>query len=83
MTEKNKPFIIDAISLNLPILYLDTGVLDQSLEYSMKFVSKSRDDSIAVVNENFKQWCSTVGLEDRNTEGNVLYTPKKIEINDN
>ena len=83
MTEKNKPFIIDAISLNLPILYLDTGVLDQSLEYSINFVSKSRDDSIAVVNENFKQWCSTVGLEDRNTEGNVLYTPKKIEINDN
>ena len=57
-------------------------MLDQSLEYSINFVSKSRDDSIGLVDKNFKQWCLDIGLEDRNTEGNVLYIPQKIEIND-
>ena len=73
-------FIIDAIALNIPIFYLDTNELDENLTKSIKFVLASREASVKSVEDNFYNWCDLFGLEDRNPEKTILYTPQYIEI---
>ena len=80
MTEKNKPYIIDAIALNIPVFYLDTNELDEDLTKSINFVSTSREASVKLVEDSFYNWCDTIRLEDRNPEKTILYTPQYIEI---
>jgi len=80
MTEKNKPYIIDAIALNIPVFYLDTNELDEDLTKSINFVSTSREASVKLVDDSFYNWCDTIRLEDRNPEKTILYTPQYIEI---